>query len=93
MIGLVNVIVISTSSPVNDGSPPVLTLMPFTTVVPAVKLVFRTLAETASVPAVLARVAVSISLSEGELLRVGTAEVLKVGDPEVRPTSESMGKT
>ena len=33
------------------------------------------------------------STSEGELTRVGTCGVLNVGGPEVRPTSESMGKT
>src|SRR5215813_4542695 len=84
-MGLVNVIVISTSSPVNDGSPPAFTLTPFTTVVLALKLGFRTVGEIASVPAVLARVAISISLSEGEFAREGT--LIK------RCWSESAGKT
>jgi hypothetical protein len=66
--------------------------MLLTTVLATIKFALRTCAEIASVPAVLWRVAVSISTSEGELTRVGTAEVLKVGGPEVRPTSESMGK-
>jgi hypothetical protein len=66
--------------------------MLFTTVLATIKVALRTCAEISSVPAVLWRVAVSISTSEGELTRVGTAEVLKVGGPEVRPTSESKGK-
>ena len=35
----------------------------------------------------------SNSTSEGELTRVGTCGVLNVGGPDVRPTSESLGKT
>src|SRR4051794_23997035 len=31
--------------------------------------------------------------SEGELTRVGTCDVLKIGGPEVRPVSESLGNT
>src|SRR5207244_653413 len=57
------------------------------------KLEFKMLTELESVPAVLARVPVSTSTSAGELTRVGTAEVLKSGGPEVRPTSESAEKT
>src|SRR5262249_13013754 len=56
------------------------------------KFELRTCAEIASVPAVFWRVAVLISTSEGELTRVGTLGVLKVGGPEVRSTSESSGK-
>src|SRR5215470_3169817 len=92
MIGVVNVIVISTSSPDLGPSPPVFRLMLFTTVLLTMKFVLRICAEISSVPAVLSRVAVSISTSEGELTRVGTLGVLKVGGPEVRATSESSGK-
>src|SRR6266516_649909 len=77
MIGLVNVIVISTSSPVTGPSPLVVTLlgsllMPFTTVLPTGKLAFSTPAENVRVPELLARVAESISTSAGELTREGT---------------------
>src|SRR5215471_839791 len=92
-MGFVNVIVISTSSPDLGPSPPAFTLMLFTTVLATIKFALTTCAEVSSVPAVLDRVAVSISTSAGELTRVGTARVLKVGGPEVRPTSESLGKT
>src|SRR5215813_12663139 len=66
--------------------------MLFTTVLLTMKFVLRICAEISSVPAVLSRVAVSISTSEGELTRVGTLGVLKFGGPEVRATSESSGK-
>src|SRR5437762_1233754 len=72
MIGLVNVIVISTASPLNDPSLPAPALMPFTTVLSTLKLVLRTVAEIASIPADLARVAISISTSDGEFWREGT---------------------
>src|SRR3954469_24696303 len=84
MIGLVNVISIATSSPARGPSPPVFTLMPFTTVLFTVKAAFTILAEDESVPALLARVAVLISTSEGELVRTGTF-------PEAG--AESRGKT
>src|SRR5712692_2439184 len=89
MIGLVNVIVISTSSPVVEPSPLVVTLagsllMPFTTVLPTGKLAFSKPAENVRVPELLARVAESISTSEGELAREGTL-------PE--GLAESRGKT
>src|SRR4051794_19155255 len=35
----------------------------------------------------------SSATSDGEFTRVGTLSVEKVGDPLVRPTSESFGKT
>src|SRR5215831_961930 len=66
--------------------------MPFSTVASTRKLEFRTLVEIANVPSVLARVAVSISTSAGELTRVGAAGVLKFGGPEVRPTSEFLSE-
>src|SRR5262245_18258407 len=91
-MGFVNVMVILTSSPTAGPSLPACTLMLFTTVLPTVKLASRISAEVVSVPVTLERVAVSISTSEGELTRVGTARVLKVGGPDVRPTSESLGK-
>jgi hypothetical protein len=47
-------------------------LMPFTTVLSTAKFVLRTVAEIASVPADLARVAISISTSDGEFAREGT---------------------
>ena len=46
--------------------------MSFTTVLPTAKLAFSTLAENVSVPEPPARVAESISTSEGELTREGT---------------------
>src|SRR5215813_4256823 len=96
-MGFVNVMVISTSSPVNGPALVNGRTQPaptqFTTVLFAVKAALRILAEIESVPANPSRVAVSISTSEGELTRVGTKGVLKTGDPEVRATSESKGKT
>src|SRR5438874_8970962 len=67
--------VISTSSPVAGPSPPGGTagsLRLFTTVLATAKLAFSTLVENVSVPEFPARVAVSISTSEGELTRDGT---------------------
>src|SRR5437868_3504904 len=89
-MGLVKVIVISTSSPVAGPSPLVVTLlgsllMPFTTVLSTKKLAFSAPAENVRVPEALARVAVSISTSEGELAREGTL-------PE-GGLAESRGKT
>jgi hypothetical protein len=52
---------------------------------------FNTLAEKLSVPA--AELRSSSSTSDGELTRVGTCDVEKVGGPLVRPTFESAGKT
>src|SRR5262252_83387 len=91
MIGVVNVIVILTSSPDLGPSPPVFKLI-LVTVLLTLKVELTICVDAASVPAVLSRVAVSISTSEGELTRVGTLGVLKVGGPEVRATSESSGK-
>src|SRR6266545_1293608 len=90
MIGLVNVIAISTSSPVAGPSPLVVTLsgrllMPFTTVLFTRKLAFSTPAENVRLPELLARVAESISTSAGELAREGTL-------PE-GGLAESRGKT
>ena len=88
MIGLVNVIVISTSSPVAEPSPPggaVATLRLFTTVLPTAKFAFSTFVENVRVPEFPARVAVPISTSEGELAREGTL-------PE-GGMAESSGKT
>src|SRR3954469_8222245 len=87
MTGLVNTIVISTSSPVAEPSPPrgtAGTLISFTTVLSTAKLAFSTLAENVSVPEPPARVAVPISTSEGELALEGTL-------PEAG--AESRGKT
>ena len=78
MIGVVNVIVSSTSSPVNAPSPLVrftgILLMPFTTVLPTWKFSAMTLAENLSVPELAGAVgvAVPISTSEGDLSREGT---------------------
>src|SRR6266700_2931129 len=75
MMGLVNVIVISTCSPAVEPSPPggaVATLRLFTTVLPTPKFEFSTFVENVSVPEFPARVAVPISTSEGELTREGT---------------------
>jgi|GEM_PF-4560863 len=66
MIGLMNVIVISTSLPAVEPSPPggaVATLRLFITVLPTRKLAFSTFVENVSVPEFPARVAVSISTS------------------------------
>jgi hypothetical protein len=68
-------------------------LIPSTTVFRTEKLGLRRVAWNVSVPWLPSRVAVPISTSPGELTRVGTAGVLKVGGPEVRPTSESLEKT
>ena len=57
----------------------------------AVKLVLSTRHWSWSSPAAESRA--SKATSEGELTRVGTLSVLKSGGPEVRSTSESLGKT
>src|SRR5258708_39533920 len=88
MMGLVNVIVISTSSPAVEPSPPggaVATLRLFTTVLPTLKFEFSAFVENVSVPEFPARVAAPISTSEGELAREGTL-------PE-GGIAESRGKT
>src|SRR5579864_3922659 len=75
MMGLVNVIVISTSSPAVEPSPPggaVATLRLFTTVLPTPKFEFSTFGENVRVPELRARVAEAISTSAGELTREGT---------------------
>src|SRR6266567_581238 len=82
--------VISTSSPAVEPSPWVVTLpgsllIPFTTVLPTKKFAFTAAAENPRVPELLARVAESISTSEGELFREGTL-------PE-GGLAESRGKT
>src|SRR3954453_1677290 len=87
MTGVVNSIVISTSSPVAEPSPPGGTLgslRSLTTVLPTVKLALSTLAEKMTVPEPPARVAEPISTSEGELTLEGTL-------PEAG--AESRGKT
>src|SRR5689334_8038142 len=57
----------------------------------AVKDAFRRTVVKLRLPSLLLRS--SNATSEGELTRVGTCEVLKLGGPDVRPTSESFGKT
>jgi hypothetical protein len=66
--------------------------MPFSTEFAAVKVAARVVCEDERSPAtVLERE--SKATSEGEFTRVGTCAVENVGAPEVRPTSESFGKT
>ena len=88
--------VIWTGSPLAGPSPWVTLfgalLIPFTTVFKTEKLALTRLALNVSVPWLPSRVALAISTSPGELTRVGAAGVLKVGGPEVRATSESLGK-
>jgi len=75
MMGLVNMIVISTCSPAVEPSPPggaVATVRLFTTLLPTPKFALSTFVENVRVPEFQARVAVSISTSEGELARAGT---------------------
>src|SRR5215470_6773320 len=95
-MGGLKVMVIWTGSPLAGPSPCVTLsgalLIPATTVFRTEKLGLSRLAWKISDPRPLSRVAVSISTSPGELTRVGTPVVLKVGGPEVRPTSESLGK-
>ena len=91
------VMAIWTTSPVSGPSPSVVlsgsSLMPVTTVFPTEKRGFTRLGVKASVPRLPSRVASSISTSAGEFTRVGTCAVENFGGPEVRPTSECVGKT
>src|SRR5215831_7900878 len=64
--------VISTSSPVIDPSPPVLVWIRFTTVFWTKKFPFSTLGVKVSVLRFASRVAEPISTSAGELTRLGT---------------------
>src|SRR5262249_29215758 len=87
MMGVVNVIVISTSSPALEPSPPggvVATLRLFTTVLPTPKFEFSTVVENVSVPEFPARVAVPISTSEGELARDCSAKIRSGGRVDSR---------
>src|SRR5215813_3947469 len=61
------------------------------TLLSAVKVALRTELLNVNSPAALSRLAKATS--EGELTRVGTCVVEKVGGPDVRPTLESLGKT
>src|SRR6516164_9826965 len=61
------------------------------TLLDAVKIALRTELLNVNPPAALSRL--SKATSEGELTRVGTSGVEKSGDPDVRGTLESLGKT
>src|SRR5216117_3813528 len=65
-------------------------LIPSITELAAANLWSRTVTVNRRVPSALSRV--SNATSDGELTRVGTWGVLKVGGPEVRATSESFGR-
>ena len=84
-----------TSWPVTAPSPPVnwpgIGWMPFRTELVAVNDACTIAGTNSSSAAVDERVA--NATSDGELTRVGTCAVENVGGPEVRPTSESSGKT
>ena len=84
-----------TSCPVTAPSPPVLKpglgWIPLRTELAAVKDGWMILGVNVKLFAEALRS--SNATSEGELTRVGTCGVLNVGGPEVRPTSESLGKT
>ena len=83
----------STSFPVTEPFPPELTLIlsALATEARAVKLEARTRVRKESCPRPESRDLKATS--DGELTRVGTCGVLNTGGPEVRPTSESLGKT